>query len=96
MEAKNKLLEITTKLMLGIPKQRSAEDVARFQNEVVEEIKDSIPEMFEMMVEQKIKDLGKEISDCENSIRIVNLNKQYKNCIDLKEKIWSGYYNASH
>ena len=91
----NKLLKLTTKFMLGIPKRKELEDLAKFQNEVIEEIKNNIPEMFEIMVEQRIKDLDKEIETCRNPMREVNLVRQLEHCIELKNKIWSGYYNAS-
>jgi hypothetical protein len=92
----NKLLKLTTKFMLGIPKHRELESLAQFQNDIIEEIKYNIPDMFEQMVEQRIKDLEKEIDSCRNPMREYNLGKQLSNLFELKEKIWSGYYNASH
>jgi len=92
----NKLLKLTTKFMLGIPKRKELEDLAKFQNEIIKEIQDNIPEMFEQMVEQRIKDLEKEIDTCRNPMREYNLSKQLSNLFECKEKIWSGYYNASH
>ena len=39
----NKLLKLTTKFMLGIPKRKELEELAKFQNEVIDEIKNNIP-----------------------------------------------------
>jgi len=89
----NKLLKLTTKFMLGIPKHK---DLAKFQNTIIDEIKNSIPDMFEIMVEQKIKEIQKEINNCRNPMREYNLGKQLSNLFELKEKIFSGYYNASY
>lgn len=91
----NKLLKLTTKFMLGIRKQKDLEDLAKFQNEVIDEIKSNIPDMFEKMVEQRIKDVESEIKTAKG-MREYNLGKQLSNLFELKEKIWSGYYNASH
>jgi hypothetical protein len=70
--------------------------MSKFKNEIVKEIQDGIPEMFEKMVEQRIKEIQKEIDTCRNPMREYNLGKQLSNLFELKEKIWSGYYNASH
>jgi len=91
----NKLLKLTTKFMLGIPKRKELEDLAKFQNEVIEEIKNSIPDMFELMVEKRIKDIENELKTAKG-MREYNLGKQLSNLFELKEKIWSGYYNASY
>jgi hypothetical protein len=91
----NKLLKLTTKFMLGIPKRKELEDLAKFQNEVIEEIKNNIPDMFELMVEQRIKDIENELKIA-RGMREYNLGKQLSNLFELKEKIWSGYYNATH
>lgn len=91
----NKLLKLTTKFMLCIPKHRELEDLAKFQNEVIDEIKNNIPDMFELMVEQRIKDIENELKKAKG-MREYNLGKQLSNLFELKEKIWSGYYNASH
>jgi hypothetical protein len=91
----NKLLKLTTKFMLGIPKRKELEDLAKFQNEVIEEIKNNIPDMFELMVEQRIKDIENELKTA-RGMREYNLGKQLSNLFELKEKIWSGYYNGSH
>jgi hypothetical protein len=93
----NKLLKLTTKFMLGIQKRKELEDLEKFQNEIIKEIQDNIPGMFELMVEQRIKDVESEISNCGNNVmREYNLGKQLSNLFELKDKIWSGYYNASH
>jgi hypothetical protein len=91
----NKLLKLTTKFILGIPKRKELEDLAKFQNEIVKEIQDNIPEMFELMVEQRIKDIENELKTA-RGMREYNLEKQLSNLFELKEKIWSGYYNATH
>lgn len=91
----NKLLKLTTKFMLGIPKHKELESLAQFQNDIIEEIKYNIPDMFEKMVEQRIKDVESEIKTAKG-MREYNLGKQLSNLFELKEKIWSGYYNASH
>ena len=91
----NKLLKLTTKFILGIPKRKELEDLAKFQNEIVKEIQDNIPEMFELMVEQRIKDIENELKIA-RGMREYNLGKQLSNLFELKEKIWSGYYNATH
>jgi len=36
------------------------------------------------------------IDSCRNPMREYNLGKQLSNLFECKEKIWSGYYNASH
>jgi hypothetical protein len=51
--------------------------------------------MFELMVEQRIKDIENELKTAKG-MREYNLGKQLSNLFELKEKIWSGYYNASH
>lgn len=91
----NKLLKLTTKFMLGIPKRKELEELAKFQNEVIDEIKNNIPDMFELMVEQRIKDIENELKTAKG-MREYNLGKQLSNLFELKEKIWSGYYNASY
>jgi len=71
------------------------QDKWMFQNEIIDEIKSNIPDMFELMVEQRIKDVENELKTAKG-MREYNLGKQLSNLFELKEKIWSGYYNASH
>ena len=66
-----------------------------YYKEKLKDFKAEIPEMFDDLVDQRIKELEEEIENCKNPMREYNLEKQLSNLCECKEKIWSGYYNAS-